>query len=88
MDRKGHLVGIFTDGDLRRHLEIDGHDLLLKSIGEVATRNPIFISENRLAAEALQILRDKKIDEIPVVNEKEKVVGLLDVQDVLKAGFV
>lgn len=88
VDAQGRLVGIFTDGDLRRRLETDGRDLLGKAIGEVATRKPLRISEEKLAAEALQILRDRKIDELPVVDEKNRVVGLLDVQDLLKAGFV
>lgn len=88
IDGKGALVGIFTDGDLRRHLEIEGERLLSKSVGEVATKNPSSISESKLAAEALQILRDRKIDELPVVDRKNRVVGLLDVQDLLKAGLV
>ncbi|MBI4971784.1 MAG: KpsF/GutQ family sugar-phosphate isomerase [Candidatus Omnitrophica bacterium] len=88
VDKKGKLVGIFTDGDLRRRLEVDGRDLLSESIVSVATKNPLNISENKLAAEALQVLRDRKIDELPVVNDQSKVVGLLDVQDLLKVGLV
>ncbi len=87
MDKKGKLVGIFTDGDLRRHLETDA-DLARRKVKEAMTRNPITISPERLAQEALQILREKKIDEIPVVDKKHRPVGLLDVQDLLKAGLV
>ncbi len=82
----GRLAGIFTDGDLRRHLR-NGGDLLDLSVSEVMTKDPISIVENRLAVEALEILRSKKIDEIPVVDRKKKPVGLLDVQDLLKAGI-
>ena len=52
------------------------------------TKSPKTIKKERLAAEAFQILRSKKIDEIPVVDEKGRPIGLLDVQDILKAGLV
>ena len=52
------------------------------------TKSPTAIKKDRLAAEAFQILRSKKIDEIPVVDEKGRPIGLLDVQDILKAGLV
>ena len=84
----GKLVGIFTDGDLRRHLREQGEKILLIKIGEVATRNPLNVQEDRLAAEALHLLKEKKIDELPVIDGQGKAVGLLDVQDLLKAGFV
>lgn len=87
VDRKGKLVGIFTDGDLRRHLERDVN-LAARKVKEVMTKNPITIRPDRLAVEALRILEEKKIDEIPVVDAKKKPVGLLDIQDVLKAGLV
>ena len=87
VDKKHRLKGIFTDGDLRRHLEVD-RDLIRRKIAKVMTKNPTAISKDRLAAEALQILQAKKIDEIPVVDRHGEVVGLLDVQDLLKAGVV
>lgn len=87
VNKKGILVGIFTDGDLRRHLESDLH-LLRRKIKEVMTQNPVVITEEKLAAEALRILQNKKIDEVPVVDKSGRPVGLLDVQDLLKAGLV
>ncbi|MFH1359895.1 MAG: KpsF/GutQ family sugar-phosphate isomerase [Candidatus Omnitrophota bacterium] len=87
VNSKGQLVGIFTDGDLRRQLEIDSH-ILKRRVKEVMTKNPKAILKDHLAAEALKILQDHKIDEIPVVDKKKKCVGLLDVQDILKAGLV
>ena len=84
---KGILTGLFTDGDLRRHLggKINIANLRIK---EIMTKNPVTIKKDKLAAEAFQILRSRKIDEIPVVDEKKKPIGLLDVQDILKAGLV
>jgi len=87
VDEKGKLIGIFTDGDLRRHFDT-GADLLQSKVGDVMTKNPCSIEYEKLAAEALEILRDKKIDEIPVVDKTGKLLGLLDVQDILKAGLV
>lgn len=87
VDKKGRVKGIFTDGDLRRHLGID-RDLPRRKIKEVMTKNPAVVREKMLAAEAMRILREKKIDEIPVVDKYKRPVGLLDVQDLLKAGLV
>lgn len=83
----GRLVGIFTDGDLRRHLESDTI-LPRRAVSEVMTRNPLTVRKGMLAAEALRILEQKKIDEVPVVDAQGRPVGLLDVQDLLRAGVV
>ncbi|MBU1090821.1 MAG: KpsF/GutQ family sugar-phosphate isomerase [Candidatus Omnitrophica bacterium] len=87
VDKKGRLKGIFTDGDLRRHLEADDN-LTKRKIREVMTKNPTVVFKGMLAAEAMRILEDKKIDEVPVVDKNRRPVGLLDVQDLLKAGLV
>jgi arabinose-5-phosphate isomerase len=87
VNKKGKLIGIFTDGDLRRHLERDP-DLTKRKVKEVMTKNPITVRPQMLAAQVLRILREKKIDEVPVIDERGRPVGLLDVQDLLKAGLV
>lgn len=87
VDSRGRLTGIFTDGDLRRHIE-NNPDLINKKVKDVMTKNPVTIKKERLAAEAFDILRSKKIDEIPVVDAGKRPVGLVDVQDLLKAGLV
>ena len=86
-DSSGRLLGIFTDGDLRRNLDT-GKNILDHEVGKMMTKNPFSIAPDRLAAEALEILKEKKIDEMPVVDKKGKLVGLLDVQDILDAGLV
>ncbi|MCM8797211.1 MAG: KpsF/GutQ family sugar-phosphate isomerase [Candidatus Omnitrophica bacterium] len=86
-DKKGRLKGIFTDGDLRRHLDTD-KDLTRRRIKEVMTRHPVVVKKDMLAVEAMRILQQRKIDEVPVVDEKRRPVGLLDVQDLLRAGLV
>ena len=87
VNAKGNLVGIFTDGDLRRHIELDSY-LLERKVKDVMTKNPSTISKDKLAVEALRLLKEKNIDELPVTDHKNKLVGLLDVQDLLKAGLV
>jgi len=87
LNSRGKFVGIFTDGDLRRHLKKDTQ-FLGRKVSEVMTKNPTTISKDRLAVEALQILQDRKIDELPVVDGKGQLTGLLDIQDLLKAGLV
>jgi len=87
INKEGKLVGIFTDGDLRRHLERDPN-LSMKKVKDVMTRTPITVKKDQLAVEALRILREKKIDEIPVVDDKNCPIGMLDIQDLLKAGLV
>ncbi|HVE40426.1 MAG TPA: KpsF/GutQ family sugar-phosphate isomerase [Planctomycetota bacterium] len=87
IDGSGKLTGIFTDGDLRRAMSRDTR-LFTSRIGELMTRNPKTIPADRLASEALKILHEKKLDELPVVNEKGEPVGLIDVQDLLDVGVV
>ncbi len=87
INTRGKVSGIFTDGDLRRHIETDP-DLLKRKVVEVMTKNPSTIPKDKLAAEAFQILQKKKIDEVPVVDKKSNPVGLLDIQDLLKAGLI
>lgn len=82
----GKLVGIFTDGDLRRHLEEDPQ-VLQKNIGQMMTPSPRTIDLNKMAVEALKIMKDLSIDEIPVVDESGRPIGILDVQDLIKNGI-
>ncbi|MDB6068726.1 MAG: KpsF/GutQ family protein [Pedosphaera sp.] len=80
---KGKLVGVFTDGDFRRHMALDGN-LLAKPLKQVMTRNPICIREDALAQEALKIFNERNIDDLIVVNAKKEPVGLVDSQDLPK----
>lgn len=87
IDERGLLAGIFTDGDLRRQLGRIPEPAKV-AIGEVMTRKPVTIGPDRLVGEAARILKEKKIDELPVVDGQGRPVGMLDVQDLLEGGFV
>lgn len=83
VDARGKLVGVFTDGDLRRHMAVDD-EILRRSLAEVMTRSPISLHENALAAEALKIFNERNIDDLIIVNSKGEPVGLIDSQDLPK----
>ena len=87
VDRAGRLSGFFTDGDLRRQIEAHP-DILEMPVGSVMTENPLVVEEKQLAVEALRLLGGRKVDELPVVNQRGEPVGMLDVQDLLNAGIV
>jgi arabinose-5-phosphate isomerase len=86
VDDHQQLIGIFTDGDLRRILDkrIDIHTAL---IGDVMTVNPTTAEPNMLAAEGLNLMQDKSINGL-VLCEEGKVVGALNMHDLLKAGVM
>jgi len=86
-DIDGRLIGIFTDGDLRRNLE-KKKQLLKMKVGGVMTKNPIVINEDILASQAMLILEKRKIDEVPVVDAGGRPVGMLDIQDLIAAGLI
>src|ERR1700744_2227867 len=87
VDGKGSLIGIITDGDVRRHLE---RDLLDRKARDVMTANPKTIAPDILAAEALTFMNTAKVTSLFVVDPKAKVqkpLGLLTVHDCLRAGL-
>jgi arabinose-5-phosphate isomerase len=83
VNSKGRLVGVFTDGDLRRQMT-DGDHVLEQSLKKVMTPNPICIRDDALAGEALKIFNDRNIDDLIVINAKHQPVGLIDSQDLPK----
>ena len=83
VDERGALVGIVTDGDLRRHMS---DSLLSRTVGEVMTRDPKTIRANALAAEAIGFMNANRITCL-FVTEGERPVGVFNVHDILRAGI-
>jgi arabinose-5-phosphate isomerase len=83
VNARGKLVGVFTDGDFRRHMAANT-DLLAQPLKLVMTRNPICVREEALAAEALKIFNERNIDDLIVLNARREPVGLVDSQDLPK----
>ena len=79
----GHLAGVITDGDLRRHMSAD---LPSRLVEELRSRGPQTIHEDQLAAEALEILNRRKITTLVVVDAAGHPVGIVHIQDLLKLG--
>ena len=86
VNEAGHLEGIFTDGDLRRTLDKD-LDLNNTPVVEVMTTHCANIHPEKLAAEALQVMDEKKINALVVV-EQDQLVGVLNMHDLLRAGVI
>ena len=87
VDEKNHLLGIYTDGDLRRTLE-KGVDVYSIGIKDVMTSNPVTTNPDKLAAEIVQLMRTKKINGLFAIDNDGYVVGALNMQDLLRAGIV
>jgi len=87
MNPVGDLLGIFTDGDLRRSLD-KGVDIRIAKVGELMNTTPKMLRENTLAAEALALMEQAKINVLLVTNEQRKLVGVLKINDLLRAGII
>ena len=87
VDSDNILVGLFTDGDLRRILdaEINIHQ---DSITSVMTKNPLVAKQDMLAAEALKIMEDKKINGLIIVNDNNQPIGAMNMHDLLSSGVL
>lgn len=86
VDDEEHLLGIFTDGDLRRLIDKQqGFDVNLP-VSEVMTKKPSTISQEARAVEALQQLNLKKISQFVVVDDQNKVIGVISMHDLIQAG--
>ena len=78
----GRLAGIVTDGDLRRNMA----HLMSRSAGAIATRDPVTVTPDTLAARALAVMNARKISVLLVVDEDARPVGVLHIHDCLRAG--
>ena len=87
VDGAGKLCGIITDGDLRR--QIEKHvDIYAEKVVNVMTRAPKVITAERLAAEALRYIKQNNINNLPVVDSENHLIGIITWQMIIKAGIV
>jgi CBS domain-containing protein len=80
LEADGTIAGVFTDGDLRRQLETHGKDVLSIQLSALPLKRPITISSDAFLLEASKIFRERKIDNILVI-ENDQLAGMLDIQD-------
>ena len=82
VDEIGCLVGVITDGDLRRHID----DLLGKNAGEIASLSPSTVAEETFVVDALNLMQDRKISVLIVTSADSRPVGIIHIQDLLRVG--
>jgi arabinose-5-phosphate isomerase len=87
-DDDGRLLGLYTDGDVRRTLDDAGIDLRATRLAEVMTRAPVAIEADALASEAARLMEDRKITMLVVLDDERRVVGALNIHDLLRARVV
>jgi arabinose-5-phosphate isomerase len=87
VDAEGRMLGVFTDGDLRRALDVrlDVHQATMR---QVMTPNAKSIGGRELAAEAVHLMEKHRITALPVTDEGGRLVGALNVHDLFRAGVV
>ncbi len=89
VNHNNKLVGIITDGDIRRSLEsADTSNILYNQAASVMTKNPKTITADQLAAKAVKLMESLEIKDLPVVDENQQPIGMVNIQDILKAGVV
>ena len=90
VDAEGKLIGLVTDGDVRRGLD-KGDDFLETKVEDMMTKNPKTITQEKLAAEALHVMekhQPRPITVLPVVDGEGKSIGILHITDLLRRGIV
>lgn len=85
-DSDGSLLGVFTDGDLRRALD-NGHNIQSMTIDKVMSKKPTTVTATMLAAEALTVMEARKITALVVADDQRRPVGILHMHDLLRAGL-
>ncbi len=88
VDEQQHVLGVFTDGDLRRLLDHGDVSIANCAIDEVMTRTFTSVTADLLAAEALRIMDEKRINALPVIDESGLLRGAINMHDLLRAGVV
>lgn len=86
LTKKGELAGVITDGDLRRQLE-KGVNVYGLQVSDIMTRKPITITSDKLAVEAITLMKEKNISSMPVLSDN-KTVGTIRLQDIIKIGIM
>ena len=81
------MLGVLTDGDLRRAIESDV-DMKRTPIDEVMTRDCVTVAPDTLAAQAVHVMQERAINALPVVDGAGRLVGALNMHDLLRAGVI
>jgi arabinose-5-phosphate isomerase len=90
VDASGKLKGLFTDGDFRLLMqrEADRNAVMSRPIAGVMTLRPTTVSPACLCADAANVMQEREFDNLPVVDDQGRAVGVVDIQDIIRAGIV
>ena len=88
VDGEGRLLGMISDGDLRRQMEQHGYTLLDRTAGECMTRDPLTIARTELATAALAVMERRKITSLPVVDAQGVVEGVVHLHDLWRTEMI
>jgi arabinose-5-phosphate isomerase len=88
VDADGRLLGMISDGDLRRHMERDGYALLDRTAGQCMTPGPLTVRRRELATAALALMEERKITSLPVVDAAGVVEGVVHLHDLWKTEMI
>ncbi len=88
VDAEGRLLGMISDGDLRRHMERDGYTLLDRTAAQCMTAQPLTVARRDLATSALALLEERKITSLPVVDADGRVEGVVHLHDLWKTQMI
>ncbi len=89
-DDLNRVIGVFTDGDLRRLFDAQkgfAIDLSAMQLSDYMHDRPMTIHQQALAAEALQIMEENRISALPIIDDKQQIVGAINMHDLLRAGI-
>jgi len=88
VNENGTLAGVFTQGDFARSFQGDNADIGSQSVGELMTKDPIRVRDDRLVGEVLRIFEEHRIDDLVVVDANDKPLGMVDTQDLTRLQVV
>lgn len=86
-EEDGTLIGLVTDGDIRRGLEKKA-DFLQCPVSEIMTNNPIRVRDTMLAADVFHLMQEKRVSVVPVVDENNQVISMISIHDIVESGIV
>ena len=87
ISQEGELIGMITDGDLRRMLDHDTLHLSVLRAEDIMTKNPKSVEASEMALTAFQILKENAITQLPVIQAK-KYMGMIHLHDLIQEGFI
>jgi len=88
VDREDRLLGVISDGDLRRQMQRHGYELLDRTAGECMTRDPILIGRQELATKALDLMEARRVTSLMILDARGAIQGVVHLHDLWKTEMI